>query len=106
MKFILATLITLSSVSALAAATVKITSYTYVNGTSANRHAELCGLVEGAETTPSYVRVLVDPGSRNPGSYNTIADADGKFCMSVVTYRGTATANLFGQEPTESAIAR
>lgn len=105
MKFILAAVLSVTSLSALAA-TVKITSYTYVNGNRANNQAELCGLVEGAETTPSYVRVVVDTSSRNPGVYNAIAGVDGRFCVSVVTYRGTASAALFGDAETTEALAR
>lgn len=105
MKNFIAFSILFSSLS-LSAATVKITSFTYVNGTSANRHAELCGLVEGAETTPSYVRVVVDPRSGRPGIYNTVAGVDGKFCLSVVTYRGTAEAGLFEAPATTEAVAR
>lgn len=77
------------------AATVKVTSYTYIR--SGEPTAELCGLVEGATSLPSYVRVQVDHRSARPATYNTIAGADGRFCISVITYRGTAEASVFGE---------
>jgi hypothetical protein len=77
---------------AMAAATVKITSFTYP--AQGQVYAELCGLVEGAETSPNYVRVVVDHKSNRPGIYNAIAGKDGKFCVTVTTYRGTAEATI------------
>ncbi len=78
------------------AATVKVTSYVYLR--SGEPQAELCGLVEGAETSPSFIRVLVDHRSSRPATYNTIAGADGRFCISVISYRGTAEVRLFNAE--------
>lgn len=72
------------------AASVKIDSYTYSAQNS--KVAELCGTVTGATTTPSFVQITVDYNSKQPAIYNTIANANGKFCTLVVTYYGTATA--------------
>lgn len=75
---------------ASAAPTVKINSYTYTS--QGVRTAELCGTVSNMTTTPTFVRLLVDEASKHPAVYNTLAGADGKFCMLVVTYYGTASA--------------
>ncbi len=76
--------------SVFAAPNVKITSFTYP--AQGQVYAELCGLVEGAESSPTFVRVTVDHKSNRPGIYNAIAGKDGKFCTTVITYRGTAEA--------------
>ena len=100
MKTFLAMALFVSSVSAFSAS-VKITSFNYIR-TSANDMnsplAELCGLVEGASAAPSFVRVLVDPKSKNPGAYNTVAGVDGKFCIAVITFRGTADVSVIGEK--------
>lgn len=75
---------------ALAESAVKITSFTY---TSQDRKvAELCGVVTGAQTVPTFVQITVDERSKRPASYSAFAGADGKFCTVVVTYYGTAIA--------------
>ncbi len=71
-----------------------------------NPLAELCGMVEGATASPSFVRVLVDPKSKNPASYNTLAGIDGKFCLAVITYRGTADVSVIGAKETTKAEAK
>lgn len=99
MKTFLAMALLVSSVSAFSAS-VKVTSFNYIR-TSTDMNsplAELCGLVEGAVSAPSFVRVLVDPKSKNPASYNTIAGVDGKFCLAVITYRGTADVSVIGEK--------
>lgn len=76
------------------AASVKVTSFNWIR--SGEPHAELCGLVEGATQAPSFIRVVVDHRSARPAVYNTLAGSDGKFCLAVITYRGTAETSLFG----------
>ena len=86
------------------AATVKITSFNYVRTTAEAFHAplaELCGTVEGA-TGMTFVKVVVDHKSSKPANYNTVVDADGKFCLAVITYRGTAEANVMGAKASAS----
>lgn len=75
------------------AATVKITSYTYVK----RPLAELCGQVEG-HNGMTFVKVIVDNDGSKPANYNTVVDTDGKFCMAVITYRGTADAVVMGSK--------
>lgn len=75
------------------AATVKVTSFVYLR--SGEPQAELCGTVEGATSSPSFVRAQIDHRTNRPATYNTLAGIDGKFCISVVTYRGTAEVSLF-----------
>ncbi|MBY0516524.1 MAG: hypothetical protein K2P81_06425 [Bacteriovoracaceae bacterium] len=77
------------------AADIKITSFNFVR--SGEPAAELCGEVSNATSTPSYVRVAVDHKTARPAIYNTIAGADGRFCLSVITWRGTAEASVFGE---------
>lgn len=80
------------------AATVKVTSFAYVRiGNTTNPLAELCGKVEGADKSPTFIKVLVDPGSKDPASYNTLADDKGNFCLPVLTYRGTADVSIIGE---------
>lgn len=91
------------------AATVKITSFNFVRTNQDNFPsplAELCGQVSDATTAPTYVNIMVDPGTKNPGSYNTLAGTDGKFCVAVITYRGRAEASIMGGSSTAKASIR
>lgn len=108
MKMILALALFVSSISAFSA-TVKVTSFNFVRTSNDNFFsplAELCGTVEGATAAPSFVKVLVDPKSKNPGSYNTVAGADGKFCIAVITFRGTADVTVMGENAVTSASVK
>ena len=99
MKKTLTLLICLFSVSAFSSS-VKVTSFTQVriNETFNNPIAELCGLVESPNSPQTFITVIVDPGSRRPATYNTIAGPNGKFCVQVVTYRGTADVAIMGEK--------
>lgn len=101
---VLSLLVSLSSF----AASVKITSFRFVRIADDlnNPLAELCGLVEGATSEVTYLKVLVDSSSRNPGTYNTIAGKDGKFCLPVITYRGTADVSVFGQKSVTTKVSQ
>ncbi len=79
-------------------ASVKITSFNYVRTSQQDMFsplAELCGTVEGVATT-AFVKVVVDQKSSKPANYNTVVDTDGRFCVAVITYRGTAEATVMG----------
>lgn len=90
LKSILALALIVSSTMAFAAPSVKIDSYTYTaNGV---KTAELCGTVSDMTTSPTFVQITVDHGSKQPAIYNTLAGPNGKFCTLVVTYYGTAIA--------------
>lgn len=107
MKSILALALLTLSVSAFSA-TVKITSFQFIRTSNDVMAplAELCGVVEGAVgTTPSYVSAKIDVKSNKPAYYNTITGTDGKFCMAVITYRGTAEVSLMGQKSVVTAKA-
>lgn len=81
-------------------ANVKITTFNLVkmaDNSLDHPLAELCGKVENSSSTPTFINVIVDPGSRNPGSYNTIADKAGKFCLPVITYRGKVEVSIIGE---------
>ncbi len=86
------------------AASIKITSFTLVR--SGDPTAELCGVVSETIDVPTFVRVIVDQRSNRPGIYNAVAGADGKFCLAVITYRGTAEASVFGEPETKEATLR
>lgn len=88
------------------AASVKITSFYVVNNDPSYYHAELCGLVEGATTNPTFVKVLVDPRRNRPATYNTLAGADGKFCVAVVTYSRIAQVSIIGDEKAAPVTAK
>lgn len=104
MKKILGLVCLFSSVSVFAA-TVKVTSFQYVRmGNTQGPVAELCGAVEGATAAPTFVQVTVDHNTSKPGHYNTLAGTNGKFCMTVVTYRGTAEAALIGGEKASAHV--
>lgn len=100
MKLLVAMALFISSLSVFAAS-VKVTSFNYVRtgpNDMGNPLAELCGVVEGAQKSPTFVNVLIDPKSKNPGSYNTLAGVDGKFCIAVITFRGTADVSVIGEK--------
>ncbi len=96
MKVILAVAALALSASAFSAS-VKITSFNYIRTSQdlTSPLAELCGSVEGVTGT-AFVKVIVDQKSNKPANYNTVVDADGKFCVAVITYRGTAEAVVMG----------
>ncbi|MBC7538478.1 MAG: hypothetical protein H7281_06635 [Bacteriovorax sp.] len=74
---------------------VKITSFSYSAPSTSTIHlAELCGIVRDMTSSPTFVHVVVDQSSKNPASYNTVTGTDGKFCMTVTTYYGTAEATI------------
>lgn len=75
------------------AANVKITSFNYVN--QERRVAELCGVVTDSEGPATLVQITVDERSKRPATYNTMAGPNGKFCTVVVTFYGTASAEVF-----------
>ncbi len=95
MKLIIVLLFVLTTATVFAN-TVKVTSF--VLARNSETLAELCGVVEGTLTTPTYVKVAVDPYARRPGTYNTVAGVDGKFCVVVMTYNGRAEASVFGNK--------
>lgn len=91
-KLLIALTFSLISLSAFAAPSAKITSFQYTG--QERRTAELCGVVTDMTTTPTFVQVIVDHNSKRPAHYNTVVGADGKFCTVVVTFYGTAVANV------------
>jgi hypothetical protein len=104
MKKLIMALSLISSMSAYSA-TVKILSFTSIQIENSLSHplAELCGKVEGATKIPSFVKVVVDAGSRRPATYNTVADEMGNFCLTLTTHRGRAEASVFGESQSVTA---
>ena len=87
------------------AAEVKITSYQYAG--TRTRAAELCATVTGVDTFPAYIKITVDEKSEKPGIYNIVVGPELYFCTTVVTYEGTATANVWGSTiMTTSSVKR
>lgn len=102
MKLLICAFISLFSLSTLAAS-IKINSFYFIR--SGEPLAELCGTVtDGAN--PTFIRVIVDSGSRKPGIYNTIAGSDGKFCLPMITYYGKAEASIMGEEKKVEALVK
>jgi hypothetical protein len=101
MKFALA--LAFLTVFSAHASTVKITSFVYPR--SGQYYAELCGQVEQAKSASTLIKVIVDPKSKNPGTYNTLAGSDGKFCLTVITYKGEAEATA-GEETVSGTVTR
>lgn len=85
--------LSLMSFAAMAETSVEITSYLYTN--SERKVAEICGVVKEATSPVTNVQIVVDYNSKRPGTYNTIAGPNGKFCTVVVSYYGTAKATAF-----------
>jgi hypothetical protein len=105
MKLLVMIMMILSSQMVLSA-TVKVTSFNYVRLQANDPFsplAELCGQVESMSATPTFIKILVDPKANKPASYNTFADEKGKFCMAVVTYRGSAEVSIIGDSQKELA---
>ena len=107
MKIIFAAFLAIFAFSTMAT-TVKVTSFNYIRVNNDLNHplAELCGKVEGATFFPTFIKVLIDPKSKDPASYNTFAGEDGKFCLSVITYRGNAELSVIGGNSTIEALVR
>lgn len=100
MKFLI-TLLGLSLAFNSIAAEIKITSFRYVS--NGQYIAELCGIVLNPANNVNYVKVLSDPRG-NVGTYNTIAGKDGKFCLTLVSYRGEAYVNLLNEVDSKDLI--
>ena len=106
MKLIVGILLLGISLSTIAAS-VKVTSFKYVRNAGDAIHplAELCGVVEGATSSPTFVKVLVDK-AKNPAVYNTVAGTEGNFCVAVITYRGSAEVTVFGENAGVEAFTK
>ncbi|MDD5208415.1 MAG: hypothetical protein PHV36_03450 [Elusimicrobiales bacterium] len=83
---------------------VAITSFVMTGQNT--RVAEICGKVTGTDAEVTVVRIVVDPKTNNPGTYNTLAGKDGAFCSVVVTYTGTASASVkaLGKESASAVV--
>jgi P pilus assembly chaperone PapD len=90
MRLLLALTFLISSQAFAQAPSVNITSFTYTN--QERKLAELCGIVTNMNKLPTYIQVIVDHDSSRPANYNTLVGADGKFCLALISYRGTAKA--------------
>lgn len=94
MKMIFAALVLLTQF-AQAADSVKITSFYFLqSGTDRTPAAELCGVLTAPTGKPEMVKVTVDANSKTPATYNSWTGKDGKFCLVLATYAGTADAEL------------
>ena len=85
----------LSSTALAATDTVKITSFYFLeNGAARTPAAELCGSLNQPTGKPEMIKITVDPKSKDPGMYNAWTGKDGKFCLVLATYSGSADAEL------------
>jgi hypothetical protein len=90
MKLVLLILLALPGLSL--AADVKINSFVFLGQKSSA--AEICGTVLALTGHPEMIKIIVDPNTKNPGSYYVWSGADGKFCSIVSTFSGQADAFL------------
>ena len=97
MKTIFTILLGLSASAFAENAKVEITSFRYAD--ARGRIAELCGKITGDATAPIFVKALIDEQSNGPAIYNILVGPEKKFCSTVVTYWGTASASLWGASP-------
>lgn len=94
MKSIVTALFLLGS-TAIAADSVKITSFYYLEtGSNRSPAAELCGVLIQPTGKSEMVTITSDPKGKTPGIYNTFTNKDGKFCSVIATYSGSADAEL------------
>ncbi|MBI2609290.1 MAG: hypothetical protein HYW47_06815 [Deltaproteobacteria bacterium] len=100
-KTIIALSLFVSTLSFAEEAKVEITSFNYEG--SRTRIAELCGKVTGINQLPTFVKLLIDEKSDSPAIYNVVVGSETKFCTTVVTIYGTASASLWGQQNTSVA---
>lgn len=84
--------------------TVKITSFYRVDNN--DNLAELCGKVLEVKKVPTFIKVIADPNSPRPASYNTVADENGKFCIIIMTLRGSADASVMNESASTNAILK
>jgi hypothetical protein len=75
------------------ASTIEISSF--IMAGTRTRAAEICGKVSGATAPFVTAKITVDPKSSRPGTYNVLVGSDGKYCVTVVTFSGTAEASLW-----------
>lgn len=101
MKMIASTALTLSalSVSIMMAQAdepqVKLISF--ISAGTKTRAAELCGRVTNPPASGLVaVHIVVDEKTDSPSHYNVMVGNEGKFCVTVVTYRGTVVASIRG----------
>jgi len=69
----------------------------FVSAGPGTRTAELCGRVLNQVGHHSHIRVLADYNTYNHRTYNTYAGQDGLFCITLVTYNGSAHVSLWEQ---------
>lgn len=77
---------------AFAAGDVKINSFHMLAFNSSA--AEICGTVLAPTGHPQMIKVVVDPKTKNPGSYYVWSGGEGKFCSIVSTFSGEAEASI------------
>ena len=103
MKTLIFVLTFFAAVSATASASITVKSFQYIDGKKP--HAELCGFVNAVTTTPTLIRMVVDPRGK-PGVYNTVAGTDGNFCLTLISYTGEAELSVFGGAPAPASITK
>lgn len=95
MKLFITASLLISSAAFAADDSVKITSFYFLgSGDKRTPAAELCGVLVQPTGKPEMIKVTVDPKSKEPGMYNAWTGKDGKFCLVLATYSGTADAEI------------
>lgn len=74
---------------------VKVTSFRYLNTSgSLSPAAEICGELVGVTGKPEMIKVVSDPKSKSPGTYQVWTAKDGNFCSVIATFTGRAEAGF------------
>lgn len=77
------------------AADVKVTSFRFLDHSAHfTPGAEFCGELVMPTGKPEMIKIVSDPGTKEPGQYFAWAGPEGKFCSLIATYTGKAEASL------------
>lgn len=75
---------------------LKITSFLFVENQNQHNHAaELCGLVTGNVHLHDRITVTADYTTKGPAPYTTLLDENGRFCVTLRTLTGRASAKFW-----------
>ena len=77
------------------ASQVKVNSFRFGNLASQRSPvAEICGQLITPTGNAELIKILVDPDTKGPASYNTWTGKDGKFCHIIASYTGKALVDI------------
>lgn len=93
MKKIIALIFSISSLAF--ASDIKVTSFSFLDHSAHfSPGAEFCGELVAPTGKPEMIKIVSDPGMKDPAQYFAWAGPEGKFCTIIATYTGKAEAIL------------